>query len=149
MTSGVGDGGMDGTGAGDLEPARENLTYERFGTAVRELAQTIADDGYVPDIVLSIARGGVFVAGGLAYALDCKNIHLVNVEFYTGVGTTLDMPVMLAPVPDLIDFSDKKVDHHGRIRRHRQDAEACARLLPRRRRRGPQRRACTTSRTRS
>ncbi|MER7676546.1 phosphoribosyltransferase [Streptomyces sp. NPDC096934] len=89
--------------------ARENLTYERFGTAVQELAQTIADDGYEPDIVLSIARGGVFVAGGLAYALDCKNIHLVNVEFYTGVGTTLEMPVMLAPVPNVIDFSDKKV----------------------------------------
>ncbi|MET9876464.1 phosphoribosyltransferase [Actinacidiphila glaucinigra] len=90
-------------------PARENLTYEAFGQAVRDLARTIADDGFVPDIVLSIARGGVFVAGGLAYALDCKNIHLVNVEFYTGVGTTLDMPVMLAPVPNVIDFSDKKV----------------------------------------
>ncbi|RZU21763.1 phosphoribosyltransferase [Streptomyces sp. BK239] len=73
-------------------PIRENLTYEAFGTAVRDLAQTIADDGYEPDIVLSIARGGVFVAGGLAYALDCKNIHLVNVEFYTGVGTTLVVP---------------------------------------------------------
>ncbi|MFI6335908.1 phosphoribosyltransferase [Streptomyces sp. NPDC050535] len=97
---------MSGDGAGDV---RENLTYEGFGVAVRELAQTIADDGYEPDIVLSIARGGVFVAGGLAYALDCKNIHLVNVEFYTGVGTTLDMPVMLAPVPNTIDFSDKKV----------------------------------------
>lgn len=62
---------------------RENLTYDGFGAAVRELAQTIADDGYEPDIVLSIARGGVFVAGALAYALDCKNIHLVNVESYT------------------------------------------------------------------
>ena len=88
---------------------REELSYERFGVSVRELAQTIADDGYEPDVVLSIARGGVFVAGGLAYALDCKNIHLVNVEFYTGVGTTLPMPVMLAPVPNAIDFSDKKV----------------------------------------
>ncbi|MFE2945308.1 phosphoribosyltransferase [Streptomyces sp. NPDC059255] len=88
---------------------RENLSYEKFGRAVRELAQSIADDGYEPDVVLSIARGGVFVAGGLAYALDCKNIHLVNVEFYTGVGTTLAMPVMLAPVPNLVDFSDKKV----------------------------------------
>ncbi|MFG2777710.1 phosphoribosyltransferase [Streptomyces prunicolor] len=88
---------------------RENLTYEAFGVAVRELAQTIADDGYEPDVILSIARGGVFVAGGLAYALDCKNISLVNVEFYTGVGTTLDMPVMLAPIPNAIDFSSKKV----------------------------------------
>ncbi|OKJ31476.1 phosphoribosyltransferase [Streptomyces sp. CB01580] len=91
------------------DDVRENLTYEAFGHVVRELAQTVADDGYEPDIVLSIARGGVFVAGGLAYALDCKNIHLVNVEFYTGVGTTLEMPVMLAPVPNAIDFSDKKV----------------------------------------
>lgn len=88
---------------------REILDYQTFGRAVRELAQTIADDGFEPDLVLSIARGGVFVAGGLAYALDCKNIHLVNVEFYTGVGTTLEMPVMLAPVPAAIDFTDKKV----------------------------------------
>jgi uncharacterized protein len=88
---------------------RENLTYDGFGMAVRELAQAVADDGYQPDIVLSIARGGVFVAGGLAYALDCKNLHLVNVEFYTGVGTTLEMPVMLAPVPNVVDFSRKKV----------------------------------------
>lgn len=75
-----------------MSDVRENLTYDAFGGAIRELAQTIADDGYEPDIVLSIARGGVFVAGGLAYALDCKNIHLVNVEFYTGVGTTLVVP---------------------------------------------------------
>ncbi|MCI3223647.1 phosphoribosyltransferase [Streptomyces sp. NP-1717] len=92
-----------------MDDIRENLTYERFGVAVRELAQAVADDGYEPDVVLSIARGGVFVAGGLAYALDCKNIHLVNVEFYTGVGTTLAMPVMLAPVPNVVDFSNKKV----------------------------------------
>lgn len=93
----------------DVDDIRENLTYERFGVAVRELAQAVADDGYEPDVVLSIARGGVFVAGGLAYALDCKNIHLVNVEFYTGVGTTLAMPVMLAPVPNVVDFSNKKI----------------------------------------
>ncbi|MEV7090441.1 phosphoribosyltransferase [Streptomyces sp. NPDC093085] len=96
-------------GSGSGTSRRENLSYEKFGRAVRELAQTVADDGYEPDIILSIARGGVFVAGGLAYALDCKNINLVNVEFYTGVGTTLAMPVMLAPVPNVVDFTRKKV----------------------------------------
>jgi uncharacterized protein len=93
----------------DQPEQREILTYERFGEAVRALARDIAEDGYEPDIVLSIARGGVFVAGGLAYALDCKNLHLVNVEFYTGVGSTLDLPVLLPPVPDSVHFSDKKV----------------------------------------
>ena len=102
-----------------MSDVRENLTYEAFGHAVRELAQTIADDGYEPDVVLSIARGGVFVAGGLAYALDCKNIHLVNVEFYTGVGTTLEMPVMLAPVPERHRLLGQEGPDRRRRRRHR------------------------------
>jgi hypoxanthine phosphoribosyltransferase len=89
--------------------ARENLTYEDFGRAVRELAQTIADDGYEPDIVLSIARGGVFVAGGLAYALDCKNLFTISVEFYTGVDSRLDVPVMLPPFLDAHDLDESSV----------------------------------------
>ena len=92
-----------------MSDERENLSYELFGTAMREMAQAIADDGYEPDIILSIARGGLFVAGGLGYALDVKNLHVMNVEFYTGVGTTLDMPVMLPPVPNVVDLSNKKV----------------------------------------
>ncbi|TQN27859.1 hypothetical protein FHX37_4590 [Haloactinospora alba] len=91
------------------DDGREHLTYDLFGTAVRELAQTIADDGYEPEIILSIARGGLFVAGGLGYALGVKNLNVVNVEFYTGVGETLDMPVFLPPVPDTVDLSEKKV----------------------------------------
>ncbi|GGO84904.1 phosphoribosyltransferase [Wenjunlia tyrosinilytica] len=88
---------------------REKLSYPLFGEAVRELAQTIADDGYEPDIILSIARGGLFVAGGLGYALGVKNLHVMNVVFYEGVGKTLDMPVMLPPVPNVVDFSEKKI----------------------------------------
>ena len=81
----------------------------RFGAASRDLAQEIADSGFQPDIILAIARGGLFVAGALGYALSVKNLHVMNVEFYNGVGTTLDMPVMLPPVPSAVDFSAKKV----------------------------------------
>ena len=62
---------------------REILTWELFGTATRELATEIADDGFRPDIVLAIARGGLTVAGALAYALSVKNCFAMNVEFYT------------------------------------------------------------------
>lgn len=92
-----------------MSDERENLTYELFGTAVRDLARAVAEDGFAPDMILSIARGGLFVAGGLGYALDVKNLHVVNVEFYTGVSTTLDMPVMLPPVPNTVDLSEKRV----------------------------------------
>jgi hypothetical protein len=88
---------------------RENLTWQAFGEASRDLAEKIAADGFRPDLILAIARGGMFVAGALGYALAVKNLHLMNVEFYTGEGTTLDMPVMLPPVPDAVDFSAKKV----------------------------------------
>jgi hypoxanthine phosphoribosyltransferase len=92
-----------------MEQERETLTWAGFGDASRELARAIADDGFRPDIILAIARGGLFVAGALGYALSVKNLHLMNVEFYNGVGSTLDMPVMLPPVPSAVDFSEKRV----------------------------------------
>jgi hypoxanthine phosphoribosyltransferase len=33
----------------------------------------------------------------------------MNVEFYTGVDTRLDMPVMLPPVPNLVDLSESRI----------------------------------------
>jgi uncharacterized protein len=88
---------------------REILTWDLFGTATRELATTIAKDGYQPDLILSIARGGLFAAGALGYALNVKNLHVMNVEFYTGVDERLDMPVMLPPVPNVVDLTGAKV----------------------------------------
>ena len=88
---------------------REELGWERFGTASRELAELVAADGYQPDIILSIARGGLFVAGALGYALDVKNLHVANVEFYTGVDERLPVPIMLPPVPNVVDLSGARV----------------------------------------
>jgi hypoxanthine phosphoribosyltransferase len=87
----------------------EVLTYDRFGVAVRELGQTIADDGFAPDAVLAVARGGLAVAMGLAYALDVKALSMVNVELYTGVGTRLDAPVLLSPAPAAGDLAGLRV----------------------------------------
>lgn len=88
---------------------REILTWEQFGVAGRELAQLVDDDGFSPDLILSIARGGLFVAGALGYALDVKNLHVMNIEFYTGVDERLDMPVMLPPVPNVVDLAGARV----------------------------------------
>jgi len=92
-----------------LASDREELTWALFGQASRELAQQVADDGFRPDLVLAIARGGLFIAGALGYALDVKNLHVMNVEFYTGVDQRLDMPVVLPPVPQPVDLSGANV----------------------------------------
>jgi hypoxanthine phosphoribosyltransferase len=77
--------------------------------AAVELGEQVRGSGFVPDIVLGIARGGLVPAASLAYALDCKNLFTMNVEFYTGVGTTLDAPVMLPPLLDTADLVDMAV----------------------------------------
>lgn len=84
---------------------REILSWELFGTATRELAQAIADDGFQADVVVAIARGGLTVAGALAYALGLKNCGAMNVEFYTGVNQRLEVPVVLPPTLDIVDIT--------------------------------------------
>ena len=95
--------------AGVPEPAREVLTYEGFGVAVRELAQQIADSGFRADIVLAVARGGLIPAGALAYALGTKAAGTLNVEFYTDVEQTLPDPVVLEPLLDTDAIAGKKL----------------------------------------
>ncbi len=88
---------------------REELSWQLFGSAAVELAADVTADGFAPDLILAVARGGLFVAGALSYALDVKNVHLTNVEFYTGVDARLDVPVMLPPVPSTVDLSGARV----------------------------------------
>ena len=88
---------------------REILTWSRFGDATRELASAVVSSGFRPDLVLSIARGGLTVGGALAYALDLKNCFTINVEYYTGVDQRLDLPVVLPPVPDPVAMHDLNV----------------------------------------
>ncbi|MCW2753123.1 MAG: phosphoribosyltransferase [Marmoricola sp.] len=92
-----------------MAPEHEILTWERFGEAVQHLARQVVDSGYEPDLILSVARGGLALGMGLGYALDVKNLSAVNVEFYTGVDTRLPVPIMLPPTPDVVDLAGLKV----------------------------------------
>lgn len=91
------------------ESIREVLTWEGFGKAARELATAVVDSGFQPDLIMSITRGGMLPAGTISYAMGIKNLHIINVEFYTGVDARLPMPVLLPPVPAAVDLSQKKV----------------------------------------
>lgn len=88
---------------------REILTWQAFGDATRALAQQVADSGFRPDVVLAIARGGLTVAGAVAYALGVKNCFAMNVELYTGVEQRLQVPVVLPPTLDLMDLAGLRV----------------------------------------
>jgi uncharacterized protein len=88
---------------------REILSWEQFGAAARKLAETVAADGFRPDAIIGIARGGLPLAGALGYALDIKTLGSLNVEFYTGVGATLEAPVVLPPTLDRESLAGKSI----------------------------------------
>ncbi len=92
-----------------MSSAREVLSWESFGTAIRELAGQVVDSGYRPDLLLSITRGGLVPAGAMSYAMGIKNLHIINVEFYTGVEERLPMPVLLPPVPAGVALSGQRI----------------------------------------
>jgi hypoxanthine phosphoribosyltransferase len=94
---------------GRVSDQHEVLTWESFGTAVRNLSQEGAYYRDDPFLILSIARGGLALGMGLGYALSVKNLSVVNVEFYTGIDQRLEMPMMLPPTPTAIDLSGMKV----------------------------------------
>ena len=92
-----------------MTEAREVMSWQDLGDGARELAEQVHGDGYRPDIVLAIARGGLLVGGAIGYALGVKNTFSMNVEFYTGIDERLEMPMLLPPVPDLVDFAEQRV----------------------------------------
>src|SRR5438270_4174941 len=85
------------------------MSWQDLGAGSRELAELVYRDGYRPDMILAIARGGLLVGGAVGYALGVKNTFSMNVEFYTGIDERLEMPMLLPPVPDLVDFHEQRV----------------------------------------
>lgn len=88
---------------------RTELDWSSYGRAARELAAMIAADGYRAEMILAIARGGLFCAGSLGYALSIKNVYVMNCEYYTGVEERLPVPVIMPPELDLLDHRNSKV----------------------------------------
>jgi hypoxanthine phosphoribosyltransferase len=95
----------------ETDPAveREILPWADVGIATRALATAVHEDGYRPDVILAIARGGLIVAAALGYALGVKNTYTMNVEFYTGVDERLPVPMILPPAPELVDLEDARI----------------------------------------
>ena len=90
-------------------PAMEVLPWQRFGEAARDLARTVHTSGWMPDLVIAVARGGLVPAGSIAYALGVKAMGTMNVEFYTDIEETLPDPVVLPPLLDTSVLAGAKV----------------------------------------
>ena len=96
-------------GSSTEAPAREVLGWLEFGDAARHLARDVVAADFTPDVIVAVARGGLVLAGSIAYALDTKMCGSINVEFYTGVDARLPEPVLLPPTLDAPSLAGKRV----------------------------------------
>ncbi|SFN77865.1 hypothetical protein SAMN05216219_2083 [Mycetocola miduiensis] len=69
----------------------------------------VVESGFHPDIVVAVARGGLLLAGSVAYALGTRNCGSINVEFYTDVDERLPEPVLHPPLLDAPALNGKNV----------------------------------------
>jgi hypoxanthine phosphoribosyltransferase len=57
-------------------------------------AQKIQDDDYKPDIIISVARGGLIPARILSDLLETRSLAFIQIEYYEGINQTRHEPYL-------------------------------------------------------
>jgi hypothetical protein len=57
-------------------------------------AQKIRGDGYKPDIIVGIARGGLVPSRVLADLLETRDFAIITIEYYVGISQTKQEPIL-------------------------------------------------------
>lgn len=87
----------------EFEVPSWNLIYKML----LNLAEKIRKDGFKPDVIVGVSRGGWPPARVLSDLLDNPNIANVKAEFYLGVAETKGEPTLTQPVS--VDVRDRRV----------------------------------------
>ncbi|BBD72832.1 phosphoribosyltransferase [Sulfodiicoccus acidiphilus] len=69
-------------------------SWDDIESAVIEVGRTLLLDGFVPDVLVAIATGGLIPAKLLSDLLDVNSIREVEAKFYKSVGVTGSKPVI-------------------------------------------------------
>ena len=91
------------------------VTYDELDKMVESLYDNMEKAGFIPDIILAIARGGWFPARVLSDIYSSKGIPVdvvsITTKFYTSIGETAKRPVLLQELSQsLFDQSTLIVD---------------------------------------
>ncbi len=112
----------------------ELVSWEHFYALARDLAFQIYDAGYVPDMIIAVARGGYMPGRVLCDFLDIMDLNTFRVEHYHGahkeplarikypLATNVEGKRVLV-VDDVSDTGDTFVVAIEHIRKHGEPAE--------------------------
>ena len=73
-------------------------TWNQIYDMLLNLAEKIRKDGFKPDLIVGVSRGGWPPARVLSDLMDNPNLANVRAEFYLGVAETKGEPVLTQPV---------------------------------------------------
>ena len=73
-------------------------TWEDIHVGSLKLASMSLNDGYMPDVIVGVLRGGYIVARIVADALGISDIGVVEVKFYKGIEEQAERPVITQPL---------------------------------------------------
>lgn len=91
--------------AGDIQ--YEIPTWYQIHEMLVHQARKIQDDGYKPDIIVGIARGGMVPSRILADLLETRDFAIITIEYYKGIGQRNKEPVLKQCLHT--QLTDKKV----------------------------------------
>ena len=69
-------------------------TWSQIYDMLLAQAQRIQSDGYKPDIIVGIARGGLVPSRILADLLETKDFAIITIEYYVGIGEKSKEPIL-------------------------------------------------------
>ena len=85
------------------------LGWSDIESAVHDVARKIYNNGYMPDIIVAISRGGLIPARLLSDILKVKLIVTIAIEFYEDVDKTKCRPRLVYTLPKEINIAGKNV----------------------------------------
>ncbi len=75
-------------------------TWSEIEELCMDIAEEIAGDGYEPDVVVGVLRGGVVPAKLVADYLGVERMAVMEVKFYAGIGVRREEPVVTQPLTE-------------------------------------------------
>jgi hypothetical protein len=81
----------------------EVVSWEKVYNMLLSLARKIRDDGFRPNLIIGVCRGGWLPARVLSDLLENPHITSVRVEFYSGVKEKKNKPRITQPISVVVE----------------------------------------------
>lgn len=89
------------------DQAYEIYDWKTFGDHVFALSKQIFNSGEEFDRIVALANGGTAIARPIADYVGVREISSIQIEFYTGIGSTTKTPVITQSLP--VRIKDERI----------------------------------------